>query len=442
MKIAIIGAGYTGMAAAFELSKIPGVDIEIIEQAGRVGGMAAGFKAKGWQWALEDHYHHVFDTDQDFRRFVADLGLSSQVFYKKTKSGTLYHGKIHRLDSAVTLLQFQEISLWARLRTGAVLAFLKLVPNGVFLERYTAAEFLAKTMGKQAWQVIWRPLFVSKFGQKYDQINMAWFWARVNPRGQYLGYVKGGFQSLADKVAKKLQKRGVKICLEQRLEKLEKTSHGFTLTIRDLQRPTSQPMQKTYDQILVTLPSTVLRKLLPTLPDAHSPRLAGLAAMTLLLRLKKSLLTDGTYWLNINEKAWPFVAVVEHDNLVDKKHYGGECLVYLGRYLPADAADYQKNAQQLLQDYRPYLQKIQPDFEQSLIEVSVAKNDFAQPISSRNFSQVLPKFETGWSDFYWASLQHVYPFDRGINHAIRIGREVAGQMVASFSGKKSRNLLQ
>ncbi|MPM58827.1 hypothetical protein SDC9_105660 [bioreactor metagenome] len=157
----------------------------------------------------------------------------------------------------------------------------------------------------------------------------------------------------------------------------------------------------------------------------------------MLLRLKEPLIQDGSYWLNVNEKGWPFVAVVEHDNLMDKKHYGGESLVYLGRYLPAEDEDFKKDAKQLLRDYEPYLLKLNKNFKKILIEASLRKNAFAQPITFRNYQQFLPKYETGWPGFYWISLQHVYPFDRGINHAIRIGRDLAKKIAQAEGLRRS-----
>lgn len=433
MKIAIIGAGYAGLAAAFELSKIRGNQVELIERADRAGGMAAGFKAKNWRWALEDHYHHVFDSDLDFARFVEELGLGDQLFYQKSKSGTLYHGKIHRLDSPATLLMFREISFVSRLRTGVVLAFLKLVGNGVFLERYTAASFLRRYMGEESWQVIWQPLFKSKFGSKAEEINMAWFWARVKPRSQFLGYVQGGFQHLADKAKDKLSQKGVTFIFNRQVSKITKKGDSYTLFLNKISKNlvSKEVEKRNYDLVITTLSSPLMQQLLPELPEFRARKLEGLAAMTLLLRLKDKLLTDGTYWLNVNESNWPFVAVVEHDNFIDSKYYGNESLVYLGRYLPVTDKNYQKTSKELLADYLPYLRQINPQIDQILISAEVKKNAFAQPISYLNYGRFLPKFETRWPGLYWISLQHVYPFDRGVNHAIRIGRDLAIKLMAT-----------
>ncbi len=116
--------------------------------------------------------------------------------------------------STLYLLRLKKISFFSRLRTGMVLAFLKLLPNGVVLERFKASQFLPVTMGQEAWKVIWEPLFIAKFGRFKDEINMSWFWARVNPRTAALGYFQGGFKKLAELIVERLKKSGVKIYIK------------------------------------------------------------------------------------------------------------------------------------------------------------------------------------------------------------------------------------
>ena len=47
MRIAIIGAGFGGMAAAYDLRKA-GHEVIIYESANYVGGLASGFKEPHW----------------------------------------------------------------------------------------------------------------------------------------------------------------------------------------------------------------------------------------------------------------------------------------------------------------------------------------------------------------------------------------------------------
>jgi len=421
MKIAIIGAGFGALAAGFDLSKIKNVEIDVIDSNQFAGGMATGFQKPNWEWSLEEHYHHVFDTDQAFKDFLSELGLREQLIYKRTKSSTLYNGKIWQIDSPLSLLSFKEISFFSRLRTGIVLAFLKVLPNGVLLERFKASQFLPVTMGQEAWKVIWEPLFIAKFGRFSDEINMSWFWARVNPRTAALGYFQGGFKKLADLIVERLKKSGVKFYFTTQVKKIVKTGDQFLLSFLNKD---GKIQNKAYDLVISTLAASVFSKIID-LPELKQDKLIGLGAMTMLLRLKKKFLSDETYWLNINEKNWPFVAIVEHDNYMSNQKYNGESLVYLGRYLESSNPAYKKSAQELLKDYQPYLKKINPTFEQNLIEALVFKTPFAQPISFVNQSRYLPKFNTSIKNLYWVCMQHVYPFDRGINHAVKSARKLA-----------------
>ena len=77
MKIAIIGAGFGGMAAAYDLRE-PGMRSPSYEAADYVGGLASGFKEPGWDWSVEKFYHHWFASDKHMLGLIEELGLERQ----------------------------------------------------------------------------------------------------------------------------------------------------------------------------------------------------------------------------------------------------------------------------------------------------------------------------------------------------------------------------
>jgi protoporphyrinogen oxidase len=431
-KIAIIGGGFSALNLAWQLSNSclgENLDISIFEKENRLGGMAAGFKNKDWDWTLENHYHHLFAKDRAFKSFLKSLGLQDQLFYKKTVCRTRLKGENHQLDSVFSLLSFKQLSFVERLRTGLVLAFLKILPNGQFLEKYRASDFLQKTMGEKSWQIIWQPLFKAKFASWAEEINMAWFWARIQPRTPKLGYVEGGFQSLIDQIQQKLLKKGVKIHLNQELKKISCDSNqplknsSINLNIASSLSKKVKIKKEKFDLLISTLPSSQFKKIID-LAELKSNNLKGLAAMTLILSLKESFLEDDTYWLNINEKNWPFVAVVEHNNFIDQKHYNNQSLLYLGKYLSSKDKFFKLTAKQVLQAYLPFLRQINPQIEQLIIDYRLTKDTFAQPLVPINHSRHLPSMRTSCPNIYWVSMQHIYPFDRGINQAINSSNQL------------------
>ena len=71
MNIAIIGAGYGGMAAAYDLVRT-GHQITIFEASQQVGGLASGFKESHWDWSVEKFYHHWFESDIHMLGLIED----------------------------------------------------------------------------------------------------------------------------------------------------------------------------------------------------------------------------------------------------------------------------------------------------------------------------------------------------------------------------------
>ena len=56
--ILIIGGGFTGLTAAYQLSRESDFSVTLVEASGHLGGLAAGFPLCGT--SLERTYHHLF----------------------------------------------------------------------------------------------------------------------------------------------------------------------------------------------------------------------------------------------------------------------------------------------------------------------------------------------------------------------------------------------
>lgn len=184
MKVAIIGAGFAGLSAACRLAK-KGMDVTVFELEDKPGGLAVGFREPGWKWSLEKHYHHWFFSDWTVRNLAKEVG--HEVVIIPTKASTFIDGKTYQLDSPISLLRFDKISLIERLRVGAVLAYLKISPFWKGLEGITAKEFLIRFMGENSWRILWEPLFEKKFSIYADKIPASWFWARIKKKKPLLG---------------------------------------------------------------------------------------------------------------------------------------------------------------------------------------------------------------------------------------------------------------
>lgn len=426
MNISIIGAGFTGMSAAWRLTK-RGHSVTIYERESVPGGLAAGFSDAAWKWSLEHHYHHIFTSDRAILQLLKEMGLDSRAFFKTTRTAVRYDDTQKPLDSPLSLLSYAPLSLVSRLRTGIVLLFLKLFPLGKLLEKITAERFIRSTMGTQSWKILWEPLFKGKFGQYASRVNAAWFWARIHVRSQKLGYFSEGFASLASAMVDALREVGVVVHFNSTISELSVKGDSVEVQIGDKKGH----KRVIYDQVLVSAPAEVLLRMSKSWTRAYRSslsKLKGLSAQTLVLELDKPFFRDKTYWLNINEESWPFLAVVEHTNFVSRDYYGGRHLVYVGNYLTSSSNAYAMDKEELLALYKPYLEFLSPGFMKHVCRTWEFKSLFAQPIPFVNHGNQIPSMRTEMNHVFWASMQHVYPWDRGTNYAVSLGDKVAAQM--------------
>ncbi len=425
MRIAIIGAGFTGLAAAHSLS-LQGHQVDVFEQDAVPGGLAVGFQSPGWDWPLEKHYHHLFVSDFAIRKLAEQVGVP--IDYSRPVTSTYYAGAVYQLDSALSLLKFPQISILDRLRTGAGLALLKFNPFWQPLEKITAEKYITSIMGTRSWQVIWEPLFRGKFAAQAKAISASWFWARIYKRSEELGYPRGGFSYLAEKIAVVCQSRGVKFHYSTSVSHIEIKSSQPILTVGTTNRKIK------FSAVICTLPSPIFTRIAPALPPDYVHFLnqaTGIGAVNLVLALSRPFLPSGTYWLNINDRTMPFLAIVEHTNYIPGSHYAGDTLVYIGNYLSPDHNYFSLTSEQLLEIFTPHLKKINPGFSLQWVKKSwVWQAKFAQPIVTRNYSRNIPPLTTPLKNVYLANIQQVYPWDRGTNYAVELGQKVA-ELVAS-----------
>jgi protoporphyrinogen oxidase len=118
--------------------------------------------------------------------------------------------------------------------------------------------------------------------------------------------------------------------------------------------------------------------------------------------------------------------MVEHTNFVGPEHYGGDHLIYCGDYLEPDHEYFRLTKEELLERFLPSLARFNPHFDRSWVKASwLWKTAYAQPVPPVNHSRNIPPLRTPVRGLYVASMSQVYPWDRGTNFAVEIGRRVA-----------------
>ena len=427
MRIAIIGAGFGGMAAGYDLRKA-GHEVIIYESADYVGGLASGFKEPHWEWSVEKFYHHWFQSDSSMLGLIEELGLKDKVIFPRPYTVLLHDGKWYPFDSIVHALLFPGLGFGLdKIRFGFVGLYLRLTNDWKTLEQFTADEWMRKYAGSAVYEKMWKPLLVGKFGPFYKDVNMAWMWARLKARTTRLGTFEGGFQKFADLFGEKLREMGVEIRLGSSVKFIKRNqAQGLSIDAGGI--------VDSFDKVLVTTSPNLMAKFCPDLPENYLKGLLNLKSMgavVMVLSLKRQLSKEGYYWFNLPKEAgYPMLALVEHTNFVSKEHFGGDYIVYAGDYLEVGHEYFSMSNEELLERFTPAFKKFNPEFERNWVKkIWVNKTNYAQPVPLVNHSRNIPAIQTPIEGLYFASMSQVYPWDRGTNFAVEIGRRAARMML-------------
>lgn len=260
---------------------------------------------------------------------------------------------------------------------------------------------------------------------------MVWLWNKIYLRfasrkgsagRESLGYLEGSFRRYYTALADRIRANGGSIHLSTPVEAVA-VEAGSVSGIR------AGGTLHEFDQVLMTTPNIITRRIAPDLPDDYTAILDRVRyqwATCLILALDRPL-TD-MYWLSIADDL-PFVACVEHTNFMSPDDYGGHHIVYLSNYVSPGHPVLDMEAPEVFESYLPGIKAINPAFDRSWVRDRwFFKDPGGQPIIGTNYSRSIPPMETGIPGLYLANTTQVYPEDRGQNYSLGLGEKAAQLM--------------
>jgi len=432
--VVIVGAGFTGLTAAYVLSK-QGYKVRVIESDSTVGGLAGTFEfADGVK--LEKFYHHWFNNDVYVPELVKELGMEGDVITLPSRTGIYFNGLMWKLSTPMDLLRFTALSFIDRIRLGLLVLQVRRIKDWHTIEHLSIREWLESLCGKNVYRVVWEPLITSKFSIYAEAVNAVWMWKKLVLRGstrnekggEELAYFKGGFGRLAEAMVSAIEREGGEVHLGEKVTGVH--TEGNRLLALHTDRGVVAGRQFLFTPAFPII-ADIFEGAADTAWLGRLLRVRYLGNMCLVLRLKHSL--SDTYWLNVNDPGFPFVGVIEHTNFDTSANYAGSHIAFLSRYLAVEDPVWAYSDEQYVDFALQHLQRMFPEMDPSwIVEHRVWRAEYAQPVTERDYSQYVPGSDTPFKNAYLSTMAQIYPEDRGTNYAIREGRKISEKILSEL----------
>ena len=478
MRVAVLGAGVAGLVAAYRLTA-EGHVCDVYERWPGLGGQAATLDVGGGE-LLERYYHHLFTSDRHIVSLYEELGMGDELEWRVSSMAFFVDGRQWAFNGALDLLRFRPLPLLSRVRMGlAVLLLQKRAHEAGPFESITARDWIESRMGRAPWRKIWGPLLRGKFGERAEDISMAWLWSKLTLRRQLegdearqeqLGYPKHSWELLFDALRSAIEAGGGRVLIDRPAAGLSRDGDRFVVASgakgsfrrghdpRAYARLAAAAAERAetagradaardafaggerYDAVVATVPNDVFLGLLDddlaeTIGASYLDRLRSTeyhTALCLLLELDRRF--SPFYWTNIADTTIPFVGLIEHTNFIDPKRYQGRRFLYVANYLAPGDPLLALSQDDLLAAYLPGLRAVQPDFSPDWIVKSwLHREPAAQPIVTVGYHKRIPPLQTGVPGLILANTTQIYPEDRGTNYSVRLGGDAARALLADRS---------
>lgn len=430
-KIAIIGAGPMGLAAAYELLK-KGHAVTIFERDDRIGGMSAAFDFAGTP--IERYYHFVCKPDETLFTYLKELNLFGKLKWVKTRMGFFFNGKLYDWGHPWALLKFPALRFSEKIRYAIQVLRAKSVQDWRPLDRISATDWLLKGIGERAYNILWKPLFYFKFYEHAHDLSAAWLGTRIkrvalsrkNIFQEQLGYIEGGSELLLNTLRDRIEGMGGTIRLRTPLTRIHIHSDQQIVQGLSFLDHQNNEHSESFDAVVSTIPLPYLVRIVPDLPpDEHEKikAIRNVGVVCVLLKLKKPF--SPHFWMNIHDPRIEIPGIIEYTQLnpLNQK----EAILYAPYYMPQTHPKYRQDPQLLIEEVLNYLKLIKPEWDPSDVLASFAhRYEFAQTVCTPNFFESLPPIKSAIKGLFMADTSHYYPEDRSISESFLLGAKLAG----------------
>lgn len=220
-KIKIIGAGPTGLIAAYNLVKDTNYDVEIFEANSRIGGLASSINLDGMICDMGPHIFHsgVDEVTQFWKENFEDLLIEKDFFYKNYKDGIFY-------DYPISWESINKFPKETKKKVEKEISNLK--PENLMRAR-NFKECVIELVGPTLQKIFFEKYTEKLWGIPPEEMSANWAPKRIELRkkhkafwaGQYSACGKYGAGKIMEKLGDMINLKGGRINLSHKLNNVE-----------------------------------------------------------------------------------------------------------------------------------------------------------------------------------------------------------------------------
>lgn len=427
---AIVGGGMLGMALANKLAG-EGREVTLLEAADRFGGLADAWSIGPYTW--DRHYHVTLLSDKNLRGLLREIGIEDQLAWTTTKTDFYTDKTFYPLNDAIDYLRFKPLGLIDKARLGFTILYASRLKNGVRLESIPVGTWLTKISGKKVYERIWKPLLRAKLGDNHAIASASFIWSVINRfygarrsglQTEMFGYVKGGYGRVLERLVSHLQSRGVRC---------ETGSPVSAVSRRGGKLRVSTPGgEREFDHVVVTAPGGLAARMCPELAPDERKRLTDLRYQGVVctsLLLKQPL--RGRYLTYVADESLPFTGVIEMTAVVDKADFGGNALVYLPQYVPAEHKLFEAPDAEIEANCIAHLKRMYPHIkDDDILAIRVSKARAVMAVQGLNYSQAVPAMHTSVAGLHIVNSAQIINGNLNVDEIIALANGAAARLLA------------
>jgi protoporphyrinogen oxidase len=416
MKLAIVGAGLTGLSAAYELSEY--FNLKIFEKE-NIGGLASSYCPS---YCIEKFYHHCFRRDEELLNLIKRLGLGNKLVWRVVRIGQEFEGKIYPMNTLYEIIRYPGMKLLDKIKLAFFTLKCRKMKYSDFkkYDELSVLDGIKEDLGEDLLNSFFLPLLRSKFGNQYDEVSYSWLLARVAIRsnrkrnGEELGYLRHGFQQLFDRLVAKVETGNVEI-VKQGVYKVENCGKW-------------KVNGEEFDAVLWTAPVPLLSDINRELKSKSGIKDIKYQSSVCVLLSSDETVTEDIYWSNVN---CTFGAVVEHTHFMPFEDYG-ENLIYLAGYTHPESKLMKCCEKDVIKMYLRDLRKFGME-EKEVRWAKLFRAKYSGPVYESGYLNKITPYRTKIKGFYVAGITSKpnYP-ERSMNGSVKAGMEVAEVIKKDF----------